>query len=151
MVTGTAKSGMVILDPTLPPLAVDARLATRPMDLNGKVLGLGVEIHSGFTILHVAEEAIAEIRLLLFTEDFIPARVMEEDHLETVSVRPLRPDTRRKISGIQKYLVTHDAMLIRRPSGLTLAITDAHNFIECHKKLLNTQFKQFYQVGLNGN
>jgi hypothetical protein len=33
-------AGMVILDPTLPPLPVSARLATRPMDLNGKVLGL---------------------------------------------------------------------------------------------------------------
>ena len=33
-------TGLVVLDPTSPPLAVDARLATRPMDLNGKVLGL---------------------------------------------------------------------------------------------------------------
>ena len=37
MVTETR---MVILDPTSPPLPVDARLATRPADLNGKVLGL---------------------------------------------------------------------------------------------------------------
>lgn len=37
MVTETR---MVILDPTSPPLPVDARLATRPIDLNGKVLGL---------------------------------------------------------------------------------------------------------------
>jgi hypothetical protein len=40
MVTEIAKAGIVILDPTSPPLAVDARMATRPMDLNGKVLGL---------------------------------------------------------------------------------------------------------------
>lgn len=40
MVTETTKARMVILNPTSPPLPVDARLATRPMDLNGKVLGL---------------------------------------------------------------------------------------------------------------
>ena len=40
MVSQTANPGMVILDPTSPPLAVDARLAARPSDLNGKVLGL---------------------------------------------------------------------------------------------------------------
>jgi hypothetical protein len=40
MVTETAKAGMVILDPTSPPLPVAARLALRPRDLNGKVLGL---------------------------------------------------------------------------------------------------------------
>ena len=40
MVTETARPNMVILDPTSPPLPVDARLATRPDDLNGKVLGL---------------------------------------------------------------------------------------------------------------
>ena len=40
MVTETAKTRMVILNPTSPPLEVDARLATRPLDLNGKVLGL---------------------------------------------------------------------------------------------------------------
>ena len=36
----TEEAGMVILNPTSPPLPVDARLATRPRDLNGKVLGL---------------------------------------------------------------------------------------------------------------
>jgi hypothetical protein len=40
VVSQTANAGMVILDPTSPPLAVHARLATRPSDLNGKVLGL---------------------------------------------------------------------------------------------------------------
>ena len=40
MVTETSRPNMVILDPTSPPLPVDARLATRPDDLNGKVLGL---------------------------------------------------------------------------------------------------------------
>ena len=40
MVSQTANPGMVILDPTSPPLAVDARLVARPSDLNGKVLGL---------------------------------------------------------------------------------------------------------------
>ena len=40
MATEIADARMVILDPTSPPLAVDARLATRPLDLNGKVLGL---------------------------------------------------------------------------------------------------------------
>ncbi len=40
MVTEATKTRMVILDPTSPPLPVDARLATRPADLNGKVLGL---------------------------------------------------------------------------------------------------------------
>ena len=40
MVTEAAKMRMVILDPTSPPLPVDARLAARPTDLNGKVLGL---------------------------------------------------------------------------------------------------------------
>ena len=40
MVTETNRPSMVILDPTSPPLPVDARLATRPDDLNGKVLGL---------------------------------------------------------------------------------------------------------------
>ena len=40
MVTETIKVGMVILDPTSPALPVAARMATRPVDLNGKVLGL---------------------------------------------------------------------------------------------------------------
>ena len=40
MVAQSTRPGMVILDPTSPPLPVDARLATRPADLNGKVLGL---------------------------------------------------------------------------------------------------------------
>ncbi len=40
MVTEATKPRMVILDPTSPPLPVDARLAKRPSDLNGTVLGL---------------------------------------------------------------------------------------------------------------
>ena len=40
MVSQSANAGMVVLDPTSPPLAVNASLATRPLDLNGKVLGL---------------------------------------------------------------------------------------------------------------
>lgn len=40
MVAEITRPGMVILDPTSAPLPVDARLATRPADLNGKVLGL---------------------------------------------------------------------------------------------------------------
>ena len=40
MATETTRTGMVILNPTSPPLPVDAKLATRPKDLNGKVLGL---------------------------------------------------------------------------------------------------------------
>ena len=38
MVAQSTRSGMVILDPTSAALPVDARLATRPVDLNGKEL-----------------------------------------------------------------------------------------------------------------
>ena len=40
MVTEATKTRMVILDPTSPPLPVNASMAPRPADLNGKVLGL---------------------------------------------------------------------------------------------------------------
>lgn len=35
-----SRPGLVVLDPTSPPLPVDARLARRPETLDGKVLGL---------------------------------------------------------------------------------------------------------------
>ncbi len=40
MVSEIARPKMFILNPTAPPMPVDARLAPRPSDLNGKVLGL---------------------------------------------------------------------------------------------------------------
>ncbi len=40
MVLEATKAGLVVLDPTSPPLPVDARRAARPDTLNGKVLGL---------------------------------------------------------------------------------------------------------------
>ncbi len=40
MVVEATKPVLTVLDPTAPPLPIDARMAGRPESLNGKVLGL---------------------------------------------------------------------------------------------------------------
>ena len=118
----------------------------RMREHDGIVVGLGVRLWSGFTVLHSAEAMHPPAHAYAFADDEpIPMTVTDRDRTFEYVLHPLRGGLDRDIRRVEREL--HRAGVIRtiRPAGLRLSVTRADELIAGCIRLMTDGI--FYRSG----
>ena len=109
----------------------------------GTVVGLGVDVRRGFTVLHVAEELEPRSFAHVFTDERVPMTVRDGDVELRYDLQPMRP-VRRNAVWLQRRLQQAGAFRSLRENGLLLCSTDVRSFIDLHLEVLRNEFSGYY-------
>jgi len=109
----------------------------------GIVVGLGVDIHHGFTVLHVAEELEPRSHEHVFVDETYPMRIRRGDEELAYELRPMRP-VFRNVTWLQRRLQERGAFRIVREGGLLLSSAAARAFIETQLEVLRETPSEYY-------
>ncbi len=117
----------------------------RMREQNGIVLGLGVRLWSGFTVLHSAEAMHPPAHAYAFDTEPIRMTVTDGERSFDYDLHPLRGGLDRDIRRTERDL--HRAGVIRtiRPAGLRLSVARADELIAGCIRLMNEG--TFYRSG----
>ena len=112
-------------------------------EVGGLVLGLGVEISRGYTILHCGEELDEAACAHFFVEESYPVQVRASGEETTVTVRPLRRGIRNG-RRLQQILTERGIFQRREEEGLLLTCAPAKAFVDTHLEILRESPREYY-------
>jgi aminoglycoside 3-N-acetyltransferase len=107
-------------------------------NFGGIVVGLGVRLNRGFTILHVAEELHPKAREFAFEKVPYKMSIIQKDQSIPYELYPLRADVRRNLRVIEKALLKDGTLRYTKKSGLPSSVTRADRFITRCQELIDT-------------
>jgi aminoglycoside 3-N-acetyltransferase len=99
-------------------------------ECGGKVVGLGLGLRRGFTILHVAEEMHPRIRSVMFEPEPRPMRIVQDGETLVYELYPLRADLTRDLWTLERDYLADGTLRYTVRGGLLLAVADARTFVQ---------------------
>lgn len=102
----------------------------------GLVVGIGVGLFNGFTIIHSAEYLHDDVRVFAFSPDTRTMTVIDGERTFAYELRPLRPGLDRDLRGIQRSLLRDDTLRYTRRAGMLLATARADRFFDRSVELI---------------
>jgi aminoglycoside 3-N-acetyltransferase len=96
---------------------------------DGLVVGIGVRLDRGFTILHVAEELHPRSREYAFETEPVEMAIVRKGESRAYELYPLRGDIGRDVAAIEKGLLRDGALRYTTRRGLKLSIARADRLV----------------------
>lgn len=109
----------------------------RLQEHDGLVVGLGVGLREGFTILHVAEELHPRVRSLVFDPRPRRMRLVEDSTVLPYDLLPLRANVTRDLKRMEKLFRADGTLLYTVRGGLLFSCARAERFIQRGLELLD--------------
>lgn len=97
---------------------------------DGLVVGLGVGLFQGYTVLHTAEVLHPRIRNIVVAPDPLTCDVSDGDWSGEVEVHTLRRDVRRNLKALEASLLSRGVLTYDSADGFLLSSASAYAFVE---------------------